>query len=419
MNNQYTTVAQPNKYQHMAAICLVIAAFGLPMFSLLTFISLALATLLWLFSTDFSLVKKTIGQSSFAKCSLALFLCIALSALYSNAPAKFLFKTIVSYREFLLIPVTMCILGTAPQYKKTVINMLIFSLTVVVLLSCLDAYHPLPFSKSTKHGAINDHYIFSQHITQNVMSSFLVLLALMKATEKNMSTKWKMIFCLIALISVVDILFLVKGRTGILTLMLNLFIFGYYKLSVKQKCGAVALMALFSILVFLTNNSLNTRVQQTFHEVDVYQETGADTSAGLRLAFWEYAWDKIKEKPVIGYGAGKYRNNYDLNLQHPDKWGYTQGFYHPHNELLLIWFEAGVLAAVLFLLFAVMLVIRAFKSKDTNLKMLQYSVVGMLIIYCTFDVPIFNYIEGMFFWLLISLFFTLKPPISLERESLK
>ena len=416
MDNQYKTFAQPNKYQHMAAICLVIAAFGLPMFSLLTFISLALATLLWLFSTDFSLVKKTIGQSSFAKCSLALFLCIALSALYSNAPAKFLFKTIVSYREFLLIPVTMCILGTAPQYKKTVVNMLIFSLTVVVLLSCLDAYHPLPFSKSTKHGAINDHYIFSQHITQNVMSSFLVLLALLKATEKNMALKWKMMFCLIALIAIINILFLVRGRTGILTLVFNLLIFGYYSLSVKQRWSAAAFVTFFCALIFLTDNPLNRLVQHTVYEVQAYKQTGEDTSAGLRLAFWQDTWQKIEQNPIVGYGAGSYKEMYDLDLKNPDKPGYSAGGHHPHDELLLIWFEAGILAAVLFLLFVILLAVTAFKTSDRRLKMLQYSVVGMLVIYCIFDVPMLNYIEGMFFWLLISLFFTLNPPKYLSEK---
>ena len=393
-----------NKRQQMSGIFLVIGAFALPMFSALAMFALSASALCALIF-DFAQVKQTLRESKLAQLGLALFAVIAASALYSSAPTQMMTKVILAYREFALIGLTIGIVTVLPQYKKWVVNALILSLSIVVVLSCLDAYAPLPFSKSTLAGAVGDHFIFAHHINQNVMSSFLVLLLLLKATDPTTDLRWQWRYWAMALVAVCDVLFLVKGRTGILTLAWNLLVFGYFIFSVKQRWLAVIVTAMLVSVALSTDNPLNRLAQRTVYEVQAHQERGEDTSAGLRLAFWQDTWAKIEQKPILGYGVGSYQGMYDLDKKNPDKPGYWAGKVHPHNELFYIWFQAGILAAMLFLGFVATLWMTAFKTQDTRDKMLQYSVAGMLVIYGALDVPLLNHIEGMFFWLIISVFF--------------
>ncbi|MGL4768403.1 MAG: O-antigen ligase family protein [Formosimonas sp.] len=399
-----------NKSQHLCGMLLVVGAFALPMFSALAMYALSLCALCYLV-TEWAQLKSNVQESRLLQCCLVLFVVIALSAVYGVGTSKMATKAVVSYREFALIPLTIGVLSMVPQYRKHAINALTLSLSIVVLLSCLDAYIPLPFSKATEQGTPNDHVIFAHHINQNVMSSFLVLLALVKLADKRIYGVWRLCYALLAIVAVIDVLFLVKGRTGILTLLWGVLVFAFYTLSRKQIALAVVAAVLGVTALLRFDTPLSQLAHRTVYEVQAYQERGEDTSAGLRLAFWQDTWGKIKRNPVVGYGAGSYQAMYDLDVKNPDKPGYWAGKFHPHNELMYIWFQAGIVAALLYLTFLGLLFKQAIQTKQTRLKIVRVSVVGMLLIYSALDVPMLNHIEGMFFWLVISMFFTRRAAV--------
>lgn len=76
-----------------------------------------------------------------------------------------------------------------------------------------------------------------------------------------------------------------------------------------------------------------------------------------RLTIWQYTWEMIREQPLTGVGAG---NWHVLIGGYYDK-EYMKSWYHnwrrPHNDLLLIWAENGILALLAFLGFLLSLLL--------------------------------------------------------------
>jgi O-antigen ligase len=77
-----------------------------------------------------------------------------------------------------------------------------------------------------------------------------------------------------------------------------------------------------------------------------------------RLVIWEFAVEKIAERPLIGYGLDASRNlpggNVKVDVTYTDSDGYERLRFrdfrmplHPHNQVLQIWIELGAVGALL------------------------------------------------------------------------
>ncbi len=78
-----------------------------------------------------------------------------------------------------------------------------------------------------------------------------------------------------------------------------------------------------------------------------------------RFSIWRSAVNIWKDYPVIGIGVGQFEKAYQTKYCLPDSTDYKRSMEkrlgHPHNNLLLIFSEAGVFGGVTFLLFFVLL----------------------------------------------------------------
>ncbi len=117
-----------------------------------------------------------------------------------------------------------------------------------------------------------------------------------------------------------------------------------------------------------------------------------------RIARWTAIWETIKEKPILGYGAGSedsvlettYRkNNLDVSLER---------MYNTHNQYLFYLLEHGFFGLILFCGFFIVNCITALKRKD--LFMLSF-IIGILIVFM-FE----NYMYRSMGYLTMALFLT-------------
>lgn len=124
----------------------------------------------------------------------------------------------------------------------------------------------------------------------------------------------------------------------------------------------------------------------------------SNDSTGLndRLAIWQGTVDMIKERPLLGYGYGwKKIKNVAVDAGWLDKWDkdgrthlyFTEKGYgaaNPHNLILQIVFEVGLLGLAAFLFFWFTVVWKAIKTwrvETEGARLLRYSVVGVLASY--------------------------------------
>ena len=123
----------------------------------------------------------------------------------------------------------------------------------------------------------------------------------------------------------------------------------------KNKLGLNNIAAYFvSLIVAL----LIFSIVQKFHypdNADRYNKsftsrlataTGEDNSVGLRLKFWDWTFDLIKENPVLGVGLGNWKIVI-LEKENPPKLNFTYQN-KVHNDFLEVSAESGLLAGFVF-----------------------------------------------------------------------
>ncbi len=121
----------------------------------------------------------------------------------------------------------------------------------------------------------------------------------------------------------------------------------------------------------------------------------------LRLTQWQFCWDRIQERPILGWGL---RNFTPLYEEKTNFW-----FGHPHNLFLMLGMEVGVIATVLLSLMVSVIILRSFfvsrqfADFDNSIIILTY---GMAFTGCVlfnlFDVTIFDLRVNTISWILLA-----------------
>jgi len=118
-------------------------------------------------------------------------------------------------------------------------------------------------------------------------------------------------------------------------------------------------------------------------------------SADGRMLIWSVSWNMIKEKPLIGYGAGGFRRNYllrqaDYFENHPDSpySDLADDIVYPFNEFLKTGIEQGIIGLLLML----GILFRAFKNtaSPSVFRAILASLVGFSCFSYPFDIVAFQ-----------------------------
>ena len=127
-------------------------------------------------------------------------------------------------------------------------------------------------------------------------------------------------------------------------------IYMYYdNFNIYLKCG-VYKNPDYSSLEYNENFNLEKKLDKilTFLTYKMYQITSQKIH---RLIIWSYAKEKIMEKPFIGHGffLSRYKSE---ELRQTQRGTYYQFMpLHPHNSILQVWLELGIIGIIIFLIF--------------------------------------------------------------------
>lgn len=148
------------------------------------------------------------------------------------------------------------------------------------------------------------------------------------------------------------VLFINSGRTGQLAAIA--LAGGYAAQRLSRRAAASAVLALCMGLLALAYfpTPFGERLSKAFDDVHAFESGQQVSPVGLRLLFVETSIELIRERPLLGYGTGSYREVQDAHLGIAPM--SEKSSPHPHNDLLHLWFERGLLGpvALLFVYFA-------------------------------------------------------------------
>jgi O-antigen ligase len=160
----------------------------------------------------------------------------------------------------------------------------------------------------------------------------------------------RMLTSLIAAVAMVNVLFVLQGRTGHLVAVALLSLAIMWELPRKMRLAVVMLPFVLVGFLYIASERVSNRLNEVVAEVQAFSPKDAvTTSSGIRLSLWLRATQMIAAEPVKGYGPGNWNTQYNnaQKAQNPQKLPITTNF-NTHQEYLQWGVQLGVPGILLF-----------------------------------------------------------------------
>jgi O-antigen ligase len=221
-------------------------------------------------------------------------------------------------------------------------------MAITLLLSFLLYFHfPLKdFAFGwTPMGSVTNPSIFKYQITHNFFMAFAVLLWFQMARRSGGITT-KMIYFGLVFLGLFNVLAMVEGRTGYLTLFALAVALILDKLSIKKVIVSLLMLAIAAFAAYQWVPKVHNNVNVAISELTAWvPNQGSTTSMGLRMDFWYASYEIFKKSPVFGSGIAGFEEEYKLLVAGTDR----EPSSNPHNQYLLFLTQIGIVGLVAFL----------------------------------------------------------------------
>jgi O-antigen ligase len=270
-------------------------------------------------------------------------------------PASWLdgLTSLVGWRRVLLLPLAAAVFDDA-QSKRLALKVLVLTCLVGALVSFVMAADSMVLTVRLYRGIVFRNYA-TQGIVFSVATTVCIAAMLRPegfAGDRMLGNRWAM--AAVAAILVTDIVFVLWGRTGYLSLVVMsvaivvLLARGTWR--VKVTAGLAILVCGAAILP--TSTHVRHRVAQALDEIETVDQMPEGTQFGQRVVMWRNTVRMIRDHPVFGVGTGGFQVAYRQYVQGVAGWqGHETG--DPHNQFLKVQGEQGIVGLGAFLFFIV------------------------------------------------------------------
>lgn len=300
-----------------------------------------------------------------ATASLGLFLIFSLGVIYSKAPLLDSLSMLGKMSKILYIPLLLP-LFLEEKWRKYAFIAFIVAMVITLIISGLKTYHYLPafIPVSRYHDCA-----FKNHIDTNFLMSMAVFF-LAHYLFRVANRYWKVAIILILGVMTFYILWMSQGRTGYIIFSALWMLWLYQRMTLKQCVAGVSALVFILGVTYLTPSKLQQRISVVVEELKHYKKGTATQSAQQRLEFFQSSFDIIKQKPLLGFGTGSFKEAYASYAREHNQASTT----NPHNEYLNILVQWGFLGFLAFMGF----IGTVFRSSLRLLKDDKYWVQGVL-----------------------------------------
>lgn len=363
--------------------------FALPLSTALMNILAALVFLCWLLSGAFLDLPEMVRKNQVALSALLLFFALFAGMFYSTAPLPESFAILKKYRKLLLLVVLMPFLGDV-RVRGWAMAAFIAGSGIALVHSYGVGVGLFPL---TRWGAS-----IMSPITHSVLISFLAYYAAQKAINTP-SRRW--LWALLSLVALVNVLFIVTGRTGqvIAIALMALFICHYG--GWRRRIISLILLALVLAGGFAASERFRGLVVDTVDDISEYQQGETFTDVGLRLEFYNNSLELVMKRPVFGSGTGSFAGEYaalagEKGIVATD---------NPHNEYLNLGVQLGLAGVGLFFVLLAVQWWAAGRMEDRQAMTARALIVAMAL-GCLANSFLMDSHEGNFYAFFSALFFS-------------
>lgn len=356
-----------------------------------------------LLSPEAWVAARRIAVSRASIVALILFAVLALSLFYTTAERSEAVNFLMKYRKLLLLPVLFLVFHGSDRtiWGRAAIWTLFASLVLTMVLTYTNFFGWTAVGPMHGNDAISRQWVFKDHISGGLMMAFLVCISVALAKEaRTCATRWALYGT--ALLALVNVLLVLKGRTGQVVAMGYMAIYVLMHLrrfkhqdkrtrwitSTVFVAGCVCLVA----FAFMAKNS---RLAETGQEFNQFEEYNQDTSVGVRLEFYRRSSELILMRPIAGFGVGSVRTEFAM-LTKDSTGGRAAMAGNPHNEFFLMGVQIGLIGVVLFAWFLIE-IWRECRKLALLERTVVYGYLFAFVLGCLANSLLLNFTEGNLF----------------------
>ncbi len=344
---------------------------------------------------------RAVWQHPLALITLALYGFIALGMLWSTGSNDEAIRVTEKHARILLAVFAIALLPDATWRRRALVAWLA-AILLTLFLSYVHSVWAFPLARATRENALGDHYIFKHHITQNVMMSVFAAASLCEAVRAKKSgiARYYWAWIAIAGLATMNVLFLVAGRTGYLTLIASLVIAALVLSRGRMRYAICAALIAAVAVLATSSDTLRQRVESAVSEAQAHDAAGEKTSVGMRVEFAQRSLELIEARPVFGYGTGSYSREF-CRVAASVQWCRV-GYYNPHNQFLFFGVQLGVVGVLLFCAWIGVAAWVVRKAAPVE-RAVGFALVVTLAIHSLLDSPLYIVTEGAWYPLMIGI----------------
>jgi O-antigen ligase len=300
-----------------------------------------------------------------------LSLMVAIWSAFSPAPPQDLMETLKVYSK---LPLVLMLAATLSDgyWRQRAWQAFVMAMLLVVVSTYGNVVIDLPWSRTQNQGLGQDHSVFIEHVSQSIMTAIFITVCLHRALlARELRTRW--LWFGLALISMVSMVLLLQGRSGLVALVIALGVFALMRAPRQKLVWMIGAASLLGTVLIVASPLMQQRLWLAYTDIANYRPFEL-TSLGARIDMWRFALNQSIEHIWLGTGAGTYPS---LAAQH---FGHcTWVCEHPHNQYLFLSMEFGVtgLLAFVWLLWRVFLTARHSTNAENVLLMAFLAVLAI------------------------------------------
>ena len=334
-----------------------------------------------------------------------------ISMTWSDAVVQTQWKYFYSHTRFLWLGVIYYLLKTKDR-ALIILKWLIYGQIVVVTISWLMWFGmDVPLTRRP----IEKGIAFTDTLEQPVMT--VLVLIVIWGFRDYWTKLWGCWFLrLIIFLMLLNIIFVMTGRTGYIVLLISIAIEAYRLLKGRWRMLAFLSPIILSLAFFAISPTFSKRMMEIPINTQSYFEKQEQSSEGERLEMWRSSIYGIINKPILGYGIGSMPEVYKENggkIKPPIS--------QPHQQYLFWWVEFGFIGLMIMLAFFLAL-IKDSSTIDKEARNSLHSTIAVLFVMGLFNCPFFGVGMGEFFFLVIAAILRIRgamiPPLTLSITNL-
>ena len=313
--------------------------FSIPVSTALDNVLSGAIVLLWLLSGSYAHKLRVIRANSVALAALTLFVLCIVGVTWSIGSSADDLLFLRKYTNLLLIPILVTIF-TQEEDRRRGLLAFCAALVITLIASYGVAFGVIP-TGGVITGEPSDPTVFKWRIPHNILMAFACVLFAEMARSARGRARWA--YVALAVLAVVNVMLMVKGRTGYVVLAGLTLLWIANSLRWKGLIAAIVLVIAAFTVAYQVSASFHARVDQAASEAAQWRPgVATETSVGIRLEFYRNTFEIVKRHPLLGVGTGGFFKAYESQVQGTQ----MVPTRNPHNMYLLVLVQFGILGLV-------------------------------------------------------------------------